>query len=104
MDLNDINTSELTLISITNLINKSPTKTEKTSGKNQSSNKLSFTPHKSKTKTEKFNIVEDKSGNNLNDDIKKKNSIIYKLINERQNIEDNEKENEDKKDEVKKGK
>ena len=70
MDLNDINTSELTLISITNLINKSPTKTEKTSGKNQSSNKLSFTPHKSKTKTEKFNIVEDKSGNNLNDDIK----------------------------------
>ena len=33
---------------------------------------------------------------------KNKNSIIYKLINERQNIEDNEKENEDKKDEVKK--
>ena len=37
MDLNDINTSELTLISITNLINKSPTKTEKANDKNQSS-------------------------------------------------------------------
>ena len=35
---------------------------------------------------------------------KKKNSIIYKLINERQNIEDNERENEDKKDEVQKKK
>ena len=83
MDLNDINTSELTLISITNLINKSPTKTEKTSGKNQSSNKLSFTPHKSKTKTEKFNIVEDKSGNNLNDDIKKKYISYYQSKKDR---------------------
>ena len=83
MDLNDINTSELTLISITNLINKSPTKTEKTSGKNQSSNKLSFTPHKSKTKTEKFNIVEDKSGNNLNDDIKKKYVSYYQSKKDR---------------------
>ena len=35
---------------------------------------------------------------------KKKNSIIYKLINERQNIEDNERENEDKKDGVQKKK
>ena len=83
MDLNDINTSELTLISITNLINKSPTKTEKASGKNQSSNKLSFTPHKSKTKTEKFNIVEDKSGNNLNDDIKKKYISYYQSKKDR---------------------
>ena len=83
MDLKDINTSELTLISITNLINKSPTKTEKTSGKNQSSNKLSFTPHKSKTKTEKFNIVEDKSGNNLNDDIKKKYISYYQSKKDR---------------------
>ena len=83
MDLNDINTSELTLISITNLINKSPTKTEKTNGKNQSSNKLSFTPHKSKTKTEKFNIVEDKSGNNLNDDIKKKYISYYQSKKDR---------------------
>ena len=83
MDLNDINTSELTLISITNLINKSPTKTEKISGKNQSSNKLSFTPHKSKTKTEKFNIVEDKSGNNLNDDIKKKYISYYQSKKDR---------------------
>ena len=83
MDLNDINTSELTLISITNLINKSPTKAEKASGKNQSSNKLSFTPHKSKTKTEKFNIVEDKSGNNLNDDIKKKYISYYQSKKDR---------------------
>ena len=83
MDLNDINTSELTLISITNLINKSPTKTEKASGKNQSCNKLSFTPHKSKTKTEKFNIVEDKSGNNLNDDIKKKYISYYQSKKDR---------------------
>ena len=83
MDLNDINTSELTLISITNLINKSPTKTEKTSGKNQSSNKLSFTPHKSKTKTEKFNIVEDKSWNNLKKKKKKKYISYYQSKKDR---------------------
>ena len=61
VDVNDINTSELTLISIANLINKAPTKTEKNSGNKNDVDKLSLTPPKNKTKTEKFNI------NNIND-------------------------------------
>jgi len=79
IDVNDINTSELTLISIANLINKTPTKTEKNSGNKNDTNKLSLTPPKNKAKTEKFNInnINDiKSGNNK-EDIKTKYISYY---------------------------
>ena len=76
-DINDINTSELTLISITNLIKKTPSKTEKNSGNKNSKDKLSFTPQKNKTKIEKFNINEEKITTNLNEDFKKKYISYY---------------------------
>ena len=75
IDTDDINTSELTLISITNLINKSPTTTEKNSG-NKNNTKLSFTPPKDKPKKGKININEQKSGNN-NYELKKKYVSYY---------------------------
>ena len=75
LDSNDINTSELTLISIANLITKTPTKSEKNNTNKNEENKLSYTPPKSKTKTEKFNIVQGKSGNNITIDIKKKKKL-----------------------------
>ena len=76
-DINDINTSELTLISITNLIKKTPSKTEKNSGNKNSKDKLSFTPQKNKTKIEKFNINEEKITTNINEDFKKKYISYY---------------------------
>ena len=76
IDINDINTSELTLISITNLINKTTTKTEKNSGNKNNNNKLSLTPPKNKAKTEKFNIDEINNGNNK-EDIKTKYISYY---------------------------
>ena len=76
-DINDINTSELTLISITNLIKKTPSKTEKNSGNKNSKDKLSFTPQKNKTKIEKFNINEEKITANINEDFKKKYISYY---------------------------
>ena len=77
LDINDINSSEITLISITNLIKKTPSKTEKNSGNKNINNKLAFTPPKNKTKTEKFNVNEEKSGSNINDDLKKKYISYY---------------------------
>jgi len=62
--LNDINSSELTLISITNNINinTTPNKNEKSSN----NNKLSFTPTKKKIKTEKIESIGTKDNNELN--------------------------------------
>ena len=77
LDVNDFNTSELTLISLANLINKTPTKSEKNISNKNEDNKLSYTPPKSKTKTEKFNIVQGKSGNNITIDMKKKYISYY---------------------------
>ena len=77
LDMNDMNSSELTLISITNLIKKSPTKTEKNNGNKSSNNKLTFTPTKNKTKSEKFNINDEKVGSNFKDDLKKKYISYY---------------------------
>ena len=77
-DINDMNSSELTLISITNLIKKNPSKTEKNSGNKNSKDKLSFTPQKNKAKIEKFNINEEKITTNLNEDFKKKYISYYK--------------------------
>ena len=76
-DINDMNSSELTLISITNLIKKTPSKTEKNSGNKNSKDKLSFTPQKNKAKIEKFNINEEKITTNLNEDFKKKYISYY---------------------------
>ena len=76
-DINDMNSSELTLISITNLIKKNPSKTEKNSGNKSSKDKLSFTPQKNKAKIEKFNINEEKITTNLNEDFKKKYISYY---------------------------
>ena len=76
-DINDMNSSELTLISITNLIKKNPSKTEKNSGNKNSKDKLSFTPQKNKEKIEKFNINEEKITTNLNEDFKKKYISYY---------------------------
>ena len=76
-DINDMNSSELTLISITNLIKKNPSKTEKNSGNKNSKDKLSFTPQKNKAKIEKFNINEEKITTNLNEDFKKKYISYY---------------------------
>ena len=76
-DANEFNTSELTLISIANLITKTPTKSEKNIKNKNEDNKLSYTPPKSKTKTEKFNIVQGKSGSNITNDIKKKYISYY---------------------------
>ena len=77
LDMNDMNSSELTLISITNLIKKSPTKTEKNNANKSSNNKLTFTPTKNKTKSEKFNINDEKVGSNFKDDLKKKYISYY---------------------------
>ena len=77
LDMNDMNSSELTLISITNLIKKSPTKTEKNNGNKSSNNKLTFTPTKNKTKSDKFNINDEKVGSNFKDDLKKKYISYY---------------------------
>ena len=77
LDMNDMNSSELTLISITNLIKKSPTKTEKNNANKSSNNKLAFTPTKNKTKSEKFNINDEKVGSNFKDDLKKKYISYY---------------------------
>ena len=76
-DIDDFNNSELTLISIANLINKTPTKTEKNNSNKNEDNKLSYTPPKSKTKTEKFNIVQGKGANNITIDMKKKYISYY---------------------------
>ena len=76
-DEGDFNTSELTLISIANLINKTPTKIEKNNSNKNEDNKLSYTPPKSKTKTEKFNIVEGKNGNIITIEMKKKYISYY---------------------------
>ena len=77
LDMNDMNSSELTLISITNLIKKSPTKTEKNNANKSSNNKLTFTPTKNKTKSDKFNINDEKVGSNFKDDLKKKYISYY---------------------------
>ena len=77
LDINDLNSSELTIISITNQIKKNPSKTEKNSGNKNNNNKLSFTPTKNKTKTEKFNINEERNETNINDDLKKKYISYY---------------------------
>ena len=68
-DLNDINTSELTLLSIANIINTSPKKIEK----KFVDQKISFTPKK-KLKTEKSESID------------QKNSINKKFISHYQNI------------------
>ena len=77
LDMNDMNSSELTLISITNLIKKSPTKTEKNSSNKNSNNKLTFTPTKNKTKSAKFNINDEKVDSNFKDDLRKKYISYY---------------------------
>ena len=66
--LNDINSSELTLISITNNINTTPTKNKKSNN-----NKLSFTPSKKKLKSEKIEF-----GTKNNNDYIKINRIRSK--------------------------
>ena len=77
LDINDITSSELTLVSITNLIKKAPSKTEKNSGNKNINNKLSFTPPKNKTKLEKFKINGEKIDSNKKDDSKKKYISYY---------------------------
>ena len=68
--LNDINSSELTLISITNNINTTPTKNKKSNN-----NKLSFTPSKKKLKSEKIEF-----GTKNNNDFNKKYISHYHNI------------------------
>ena len=94
LDINDMNSSELTLISITNLIKKSPTKTEKNSD-DKNNNKLSFTPTKNKTKTDNFHIPEEKIDNPMNEELKKKYISYYqnKNIGNSNNYNDNSKTN-----------
>ena len=59
--LNDINSSELTLISIANNINTTPNKNKKSNN-----NKLSFTPSKKKLKSEKIESFGTKNNNEIN--------------------------------------
>ena len=59
-DLNDVNTSELSLISIANNIVSNKNK------KDKNNNKLSFTPPKKKLKTEKIATFDSKNNNGFN--------------------------------------